>query len=46
MREKNRGKGFFLLIYNRSSQEVRYDRAGVLVSHSLSIESEPYEEDG
>ncbi|MEA3413372.1 MAG: hypothetical protein U9R74_17825 [Pseudomonadota bacterium] len=52
MRERRKGKGFFLLVYNKSSQEVRYDRAvfffdrnGVLVSHSLSIESQPYEKD-
>ncbi len=50
MRERSKGEGLFLLLYNTTHLKVDYDRAifffdgkGVLVEHALSREAFPVE---
>ena len=51
LHESVEGKGYYFLVYNRSRQSTRYDRAifffdadGLLLKHSYSLESLSHEE--
>ena len=52
LRERRKGYGVFLLVYNWKNQNLVYDRAifffdknGKLTKHSYSLEALPYEEE-
>lgn len=52
LRERRKGYGVFLLVYNWKDQDLVYDRAifffdknGKLTKHSYSLEALPYEEE-
>ena len=51
LHEQVNGRGYYFLVYNKSRETTRYDRAifffdadGVLTKHAYSLESTPYED--